>query len=169
MDCLRSFSLSSPANETLVAPDFDYWQLGVQHYWSVEKNGFSYFDIQGFKNINIYGIDVVGDFMGAKSLASNAIVNDWSVGIELVGQPALVGGVLQSVPNFLSIQNEAPYVNFFTLSKFKRKFELATPIQSVTQIKFQDWKAFGIANESITQIQLLWNLNFIFYYKFEGE
>ena len=169
MDCLRSFSLSSPANQTLAAPDFDTWTIGTSNFWSVNVNGSSIYQIRGFKNINIWGFEIVGDFNGSPTLASNGIVQDWSVGFVFNGQAPLIGGGTVLAPNFLSITDVNPFVNFFLASRYKTKVMLESPIQSVGQIEFTNWKANGIANENLLQIQLDWNLNFVFYYTFEGE
>jgi hypothetical protein len=169
MDCLRSFSLSSPTTQIITAPDLLTWSFVNQHYWSVSRLGFSRFDISGFKNINIHGVDVIGDMNPSNTSASACIVNDWSVRMELKGQAPFVGGSVQTSPNFLSVQNSSAFVNVFVVSRYKTRIEFSSPIQSVNQIEFSQWAANGIANQNATQVELSWNFNFIFYYTFEGE
>lgn len=167
MDCIKSFSLSTSANQTFAAPNYNTW--GTANYWQVVQNGSSVFNIQGFKNINIHAIDVMGDFSGSSILASNGIVQDWDVGISITGQSPQTNGNLVASPNFLSLSDVAPLTNQFTVSRYKTKIELASPIQSAKTITFSQYKAYGYGAQNPLQIVLIFNLNFVFYYTFEGE
>jgi hypothetical protein len=42
-------------------------------------------------------------------------------------------------------------------------------MQSVTSISLEDTYASGYGGQTAGNINLYWNLNFIVYYKFEGE
>lgn len=170
MDCLRSFSLASNLNQSFaLGPNLDVWTIGGQNYWfGRTTTGFAQFDVIGYKNINIYGIDVVGDFKSGPG-GSQVIIDNWEVRVDLVGQPPLLGGTVSPNPNLLNVNNDLGFNNTFILSKYKRGFELSSPVQSVTAIQFQAYTASGHANQSLLNVTVNWNLNYIIYYKFEGE
>jgi hypothetical protein len=170
MDCLKSFSLVSSANGTFAAPEFTNWGAANNLFWNVKQTiGSSIFNVAGFKNINIYGIEVIGTFEGSSTLVSNGIVNDWNINLNIEGQAPLTNGNVTVAPNFLSLQDLPPFVTNFGLSKYSPKIKLSTPIQSVKNITFTNYNVNGYGAQNPLQIQLNWNLNFIIYYQFEGE
>jgi hypothetical protein len=61
MDCLRSFIVSIDQVTTFSGTDVKTWFVGAQEFWVVEKAGVSTFVPEGFKNIDIYGVDTPGD------------------------------------------------------------------------------------------------------------
>jgi hypothetical protein len=171
MDCLRSFVVASTLNQSWnLGAKLDTWTVGSQHFWegstATEQ---SFFYVEGFKNINIYGVDLIGDFRTGGSASSDCIITDWRVTVEFVGQPALVGGEVRPAVNLLSVNIDTPDINSFQLSRYKTKVEFSSPIQSVTEIKFRDYSAEGYGNESLTQVNVNWNLKYVFYYNYEGE
>ena len=167
---MRSFSLASNLNQSFaLGPNLDVWTIGTNNYWFGRTVGANAdFDIQGFKNINIYGIDVVGDFKSGPG-TSQVLIENWEVNIDLIGQAPILGGIINPVTNDYNLNQDNFFRNSFVLSKFKRGFKLESPIQSVTQIRLSGYTASGIANESILNATVNWDLNYIFYYKFEGE
>ena len=74
MECLRSFIVSIDQAGTFSGADVKTWLLGGQEYWALEKYGFSSFEIQGYKNINIYGVDVIGQVQTQKAAALGGCV-----------------------------------------------------------------------------------------------
>lgn len=167
MDCLRSFVLSAKATGIFASPQYANWNIGTERYWQVQLNSLVAYNIQGFKNINIHGIDVIGDFCTVAPL--NGIVDDWRFNIQIIGQAASIGGVINPAINFITLNQNAPLVNNFELSRYKSQIELSSPIQSATQINFTGYAANGYGNQDLININLEWNLNFIFHYNFEGE
>jgi len=171
MECLRSFSFRVLANTNLSGLDVKQWIIGTnQHFWSSSTAGTSTFNFQGFKNINIYGVDVTGAISSNKDNAvSGVIVNDWQIDVLLSGQSPLVGGTTTPVPNYYGIDVTSTTNRVFTLGKFSNSLKLASPIESVQFIQLQRTYADGTGWQTAGTTELSWKLNFIVYYKFEGE
>lgn len=172
MDCLRSFNftISNQANYN-AANGFLYWQIGVQHFWSLEiQNSIgSIYNIQGFKNINIFKIELTGDVNNSPQLANfGCIVQNWKVDIEVTGQNSSSTGTIDVSPNPFNMiqQDNNPD---FRLSKFQPAVSLPSPIQSAKQIKVLNFYCDGIANQSIVSAQIGYNITFTVFYKYEGE
>ena len=170
MDCMRSFVIDASLNQSwALGPNLDVWTIGTNNYWfGRTSTAFAQFDVRGFKNINIFGIDCVGDFKSGPG-GNQCLIDNWEVSIDLIGQPQIIGGTVTPITNLLNVNQEPAFINNFILSKYKRGFELSSPIQSVNGIQFQAFTASGHANQSLLNVTVNWNLNFIFYYKFEGE
>ena len=171
MDCLKSFSIDSSLNQTwLLGPNLDVWTIGGNNYWfGRTTTEFAEYNVQGFKNINIWGVDVTGDFKSGPGGANNCIIDDWHVNLNLIGQFTALGGVINPLVNGLNVNNAVASTNSFELSRFKTNIKFASPIQSVSRIRFDNYIASGHANQSLLSVQVNWNLNYVFYYTFEGE
>ena len=169
MNCLKSFVVKSNLNTSFpVGISYANWTIGTERYWTAQTNSaVANFNVAGFKNINIFGFDVMGDFHTASP--NNGIVDDWRINLEFVGQAPIIGGNINPVSNAYNLNTDAAFINDYQLSRYKTKIELATPIQSVTQIRFGGYQANGYGNQSLTDINLNWDLIFVFYYQFEGE
>ena len=170
MDCLRSFVVSSNLNQSFaLGANLDVWTINSNNFWYGRTVGASAdFNIQGFKNINIFGVDLVGDFKSGPS-GTQVLIDNWEVNVDFIGQASLIGGNIDPITNDYNVNTDNFFSNSFHLSKYKRGFQLESPIQSVTQIKFSGYTASGHANESLTSVRVNWKLNYIFYYKYEGE
>lgn len=169
MDCLRSFSILSSANENAVGVNIDTWTVGSQNFWIYNSfSGDSTFNVQGFKNINVYSIQAQGDVSCLINTGNSLIVDDWAFSVELNGQPALASGEIVASPNRFSIQIQGDKTNC-VLSRYNNNLNFASPIQSVKNIKINGLTASGIGNENLTTLNLSWAINFIVYYKYEGE
>jgi len=172
MDCLRSFNFSI-ANQSNygAANGFLYWQIGTQHFWTLDISSASgsKYNIQGFKNINIFKIEITGDINSSPQLAPfQCIVQNWSLGLEVVGQnSASVGNVLTAPNPFAMI--EQPLNPFIRLSKFQNCVSFESPIQSAREINIKNLFVDGIANQTILSAQIGYVINFTIYYKYEGE
>jgi hypothetical protein len=172
MDCLRSFNFAI-ANQSNYgsAQGFLYWQIGTQHFWTLDitsASGSKYL-IEGFKNINIFKIQVTGDFNSSPQFAPfQCIVQNWNLGVQIVGQNSSAVGNVVSSPNPFSmiLQGTNPTVY---LSKFNPSIEFETPIQSAKEIIIKDLFADGIANNTTTSAQIGYLINFTVFYKYEGE
>jgi len=170
MDCLKSFSFVSNGNSNYTGGDVKTWTLGVQEYWAVDDNQTSHFDIKGFKNINIHGIDLIGGMttlVGAPS--GGVVIEDWRIGIRINGQIPLISGEVRTSPNDWSIDATSNSVQIFELGKFCNSVKFSSPFQSVKNIDVITIKANGYGGQTIGNINLYWNLNFVFYYSYEGE
>jgi hypothetical protein len=170
MDCLRSFNFSLGNVGNYTAPEFKYWQIGVQHFWLFQSGAAdSTFNIEGFKNINIFKIEICGDINSNNlPVGVSGIVQNWNYELQVIGQNSLIGGSVVAAPNGFSMQLQ-PNNPLFQLSKFQRSIEFPTPIQSAKQIIVNALFVDGIANESIVSIQLETFITVTVYYKFEGE
>ena len=169
MECLRSFNFTVGFQSNFTPPNgFKYWQIGTQHFWFLESTlASSTFNIQGFKNINIFGIEATGKVnTDALPVGFSCLVQDWSFQLQITGQNALIGNNIVPGGFNLGVQEVNP---FFDLSKFQRSIEFASPIQSATAISITGFQCQGIANESILAAQIDVFVSFNVYYKFEGE
>jgi len=170
MDCLRSFSFLSSANETAVtASEVNTWGASPQNYWLYSStNAASTFNVQGFKNVNIHKVEAVGDVACLPNTSQSILVNDWAFFVQLNGQNGAIPGNITSSPNGFSIVTE-PNNPVISLSRFNTKIEFATPVQSVSSIQITKLNARGIGAQNLTSINIAWHMTFIVYYTFEGE
>jgi hypothetical protein len=169
MDCLRSFSFSVDGQSNFVPPDVKTWLAGAQEYWTFQRALTSSYIVRGFKNIDVYGVKVVGGVTTLKTAAlGGAITEDWFVSVKLNGQLPLLGGTA-GVPNDWSITTDGPLSSTYEVSKFNSSFMLESPIKSVIDISLTNFKAIGFGGQTALNINLAYNFNFIIYYKFEGE
>lgn len=170
MDCLRSFIVEIKQAQTFVGTDVKTWLLGVQEYWVVDVQGVSIFNLQGFKNIDVYGVDVIGSVQSWKTaISGGCIVEDWAFDILLDGSLPLVNGFKDASPDDWNIQTNTTGTKTFAISKFNNSIKFADPIKSVKNINFENLKAQGIGGQTSGAIALDYDLSFIFYYRYEGE
>lgn len=171
MDCLRSFNFSIDLIVNIpVGVQLKQWITGGQHFWQAATIGTSRYNIEGFKNINVYGIDVIGTIETQTNIVGGAaLVNDWSVDVTLGGQQPLVGGNILGAPNYYALDISNPSNNIYALSKYSNSLRFASPYESVKFIELGQTMAQGFGYETVGFIILRWDLNFVVYYKFEGE
>ena len=171
MDCLRSFNFSIANQSNWTAPDFEYWQIGTQHFWSLDRQSASgsTYQIQGFKNINIFKIEVTGDLCSSPQFTPyNCLVQNWNCDFIIEGQNSTSVGSIVSSPNVFGMtqQDSNPFIR---LSKFQSSMTFETPIQSAKNINVKGIYCDGIANQTTTSAEVGIVLNFTVYYKYEGE
>jgi hypothetical protein len=167
MDCLRSFSFISGANENAVSPEIKTWLVGTNNYWLYSStNPQSVFNPVGFKNINVYSIQCIGNVYSLTSGTSGVLVEDWHWAIQTIGQNATIGSTITS--GGFSIQEQNINPTFF-LGKFNNSINFESPLQSITSLRLNGFYAQGIGAENIANINLAWSCVFNVYYKFEGE
>jgi hypothetical protein len=169
MECLKSFNLHS--STSVNASNAYVWTQNGNNYWVVESNLSSAFNIQGFKNVNIHGIELVGDMQSFQpNVTDNCILQDWSTTIQLQGGTIpQVSGQIQSAPNQWALDNTSAFARIFTLGKSINKINFASPFESVKSIRFLGYNANGLGAQINTGVSLKWNLQWIFYYTYEGE
>ena len=169
MDCMKSFTFVSGANENVTAPNIVTWGLAPNTYWLYQHgSGQSTFNIQGFKNINVHAIEAVGDVSSLLTGGTTVLVNDWRFLVQISGQNPQVSGNITAAPNRFSIvtQPQDPIVG---LSRYQTRIDFASPIQSAKSIQIVGLTASGIAAQNPANINLAWYMTFIVYYTFEGE
>lgn len=175
--CMRSFQLSIFQSITCTSgnsgTEIKTWGTVGQYFWSLSvkpNNASSIYNLTGFKNVNIYGVNVNGFVRGDPSSATKcAVVQDWMIFLNLDGNSGLISGDKSISPDGFSLYTLDPVLNYYQLSKYTSSVSLATPITSVKTITFESVFAQGIGAEFLNSIDLNYRLNFTFYYKYEGE
>ena len=167
MNCLKSFTFSSLAGNTFSGADIDVWSIGLENYWAVTKTGTSTFAIEGFKNVDVYSIEAVGEVFCSIGSNRSVIVNNWAFSVQINGTVPLIGGNINATNDFfVTPQDSTPLVQ---LGRYYPKLKLSTPITSVSSIQIKILRASGIAAEDPLLINLNWNVNFVVKYLYEGE
>jgi len=169
MDCLRSFTLNINQNFVFTNTVYTEWNTsGTVLPWimfdgSISRN--SIFNVEGFKNINVYGLSLVGNVYPLLAPSNKqGLVQDWGVEVNLGGTTPLIGGSFGN--NSFSVTLAQP--NVF-LTKYQNDYKLASPIESVKDITVASLTASGIQVESGVSVDLTFDVAIIVYYKFEGE
>ena len=174
MDCLRSFTfvIGKQTNYT-AALRYKSWTVGGQHYWLIDDavalGAGSKYNIQGFKNINVYKIEITGDVNSAALPANvSAITENWSIFGSIKGTTSASVGNIQASPNPFGM-TEYSGNSYFNISKYQNYINFVTPIQSAEYIEFAGFYAEGYGNESLVSAQIGFFINVTVYYKYEGE
>jgi len=163
----QSFTVTNTTNQVVKT-----WGTLGQYFWSTSfsaNSATSIYDIEGFKNVNIYGVKLVGYVQGGQSTAKCAVVDDWSFNILISGTPALISGVKRSSPDGFGLITTGSGLTEYSLSKNTNEIILADPITSVKFIQFISLQAQGVGAEFLNEINLNYLLSFTFFYKYEGE
>ena len=149
------------------------WGTPGEYFWSaaiVPSAQNSFYNMEGFKNVDIYGVSVVGAIIGnATSPNKCAVVTDWSFQIGLDGTNPLISGSKVVSPDGYNIITSGVNLDYVNLSKNNNVINFASPIGSVKQIVFDTIFCQGIGAEFLNDVAVSYNLYFTFYYKYEGE
>jgi hypothetical protein len=169
MECLKSFNFLVVNQQNEPSPEFYNWTIGGQNFWLYEStNAASSLFVQGFKNINIFKIEISGNVHSTSSTAGVAgIVNNWHIITTVDGQNSNLTTGNITAGGFNMIQQPLNPNLIFT--KYQRSICFETPIQSASKITIESLYADGIANQSAVSIKLAWWFNFSVFYTFEGE
>jgi hypothetical protein len=173
MECLRSFNLYSefstvgPFN---IGSEIKIWTTGTENYWAFQADDsrISTFNIQGFKNIDVYGIEVVGS-VGTNIADPNGgcIASDWTIQIKVNGFVPIIGG--SATAGFYNLTTAQSETSKFSLGRFNPKFMLESPIMSPTSIVLNRLKANGVGAQTALNLNIQSLFNIIVYYKFQSE
>lgn len=167
MDCLRSFNvgISVQRGFTTAGTNVKTWgTLGNQHWQVIETTLDSDFVIEGFKRFDLYGIRMIGNVFTDLGANDANIVSDYGMQIVISGTTPLASGRTISSGWPLTITP-----NTYQISKFTNFVDFESPITGATNIRFGTFIAQGNNAETINSITLDIALNFVFYYKYEGE
>jgi hypothetical protein len=169
MDCLKSFNFFASGQSNFVAPDVKTWTTGLQEYWAFQRNGSSTFTVQGYKNINIYGVELIGN-IGTEVVPAlgGCIPTDWSIDISINGKIPLIGSIIAPLNDF-NITDNVFVANNFLLGRFNPRVNFASPIESATSVSIASIRANGTGGQTTGNLNLQYTFNIIVYYKFEGE
>lgn len=170
MDCLDSFTINLRGNDLIGLGPIDVWEDQSQRYFALNlSNNLSRYNIQGFKTIEIYGVDVIGNVQhDVTRTGFGCLVTDWSFQIQLQGTLPLVSGNIQNSPNYWNILTNTEAL-IYRMSKNTNSIRLVSPIQSMQYVEFSGLFAQGTGVENGNAIGLEWHFDFIFYYKYQGE
>jgi hypothetical protein len=169
MDCLRQFQfyISQARTFTAASNEYDYFGtvFSTNFPYNVKLTGqFVNFAIQGFKNVDIYGVEMLGFVQSPMVTAFAGTVEDYSFQIGIAGQNPQISGVI-TTNNYNAVVNN----NTIQLSKWNNKIMFAEPIKSATSLSISTFQATGYGAEDALQIQMQLEVQLYFYYKFEGE
>lgn len=168
MDCLRSFIIGIDQNRTFATSGTNVknWGPAGNYHWVIDQSGSSVYLIEGYRRIDLYGIEMIGNVQTSLGAGDGAIVQDFNFQIGINGQVPLVSGSVQTTPNFWAInQNQAT----FDLGKYTNQIMFDSPYQGCQSIGFNQFRAQGNNGETLNSINLEIRLQFKFYYKFDGE
>jgi len=169
MDCLRSFSIDLIAvkNYNTAGTNVKTWGvIGNQHWVVADVGSSSVFNVEGFKRLDIYGIEMVGSVISRPSISNACIVQDYSFQISLNAQVPLASGNIAASPNYWPISKN---VTSFDLSKYTNQITFESPYAGCSAISFENFNAQGNQAEAPNSIGLDIQLTFVFYYKYDGE
>jgi len=167
MDCLNSFPvlIRLQRGYSTSGTNVKTWGTIGNLNWQIrELTTGTNLAIEGFKRIDIYGIQMLGFVYTDVGPNDGAIVSDFGINITFTGQSPLVSGISDN--NFwpLTLSNKS-----FVLSKYRNEVKMETPISGCSNINFGSFSAQGIGGETLNSITLDIDLEFNFYYKYEGE
>jgi len=166
MDCLKSFNinLELQRNFSTAGTNVKNWGVVGNYHWQVIENTLpSDFSVQGFKRLDLYGIQMVGSVFTDLGANDGAIISDYGMRIGVTGQSPIASGILQ--PTGWPINS----LNAFQLSRYSNEINFESPITGVTNINFGAFNAQGNNGETLNSITLEIKLGFVFYYKYDGE
>lgn len=167
MDCLNSFPvlIRLQRGYSTSGTNVKTWGTVGNLNWQIrEATTGTNLAIEGFKRIDIYGIQMLGFVYTDVGPNDGGIVSDFGMNITFTGQAPLVSGISDN--NFwpLTLSNKS-----FVLSKYRNEVKMETPISGCSNINFGSFSAQGIGGQTLNSITLDIDLEFNFYYKYEGE
>jgi hypothetical protein len=167
MECIRSFSFRAVASGDFTT-QVNVWGSAPQNYWIVNSVGLSQYNIAGFKNIDIFKIEAIGDINTTLGSTNKAIVQDWNWIVRLNGNQSTIGNNIGGNDYLISNQINNPEI---MITKYNPKIEFIQPVTSVTSIEIITLNASGIGAQNIAtpSINLSWNIVWMVYYRYEGE
>ena len=163
---MQNFTLSYDLSRSfsILNTNVRCWTGGGQNFWTARFLNASKYDVQGFKNINIYKVKVQAYVTPIISSITGAIVEDFSFAVEIAGTTPILGGNF-SINSYNGTTNNQPYL----FTKNNSEIEFASPITSVKYISLGDISVQGYGWQLLNDIDLQMKANIIVYYDFEGE
>jgi hypothetical protein len=166
MECLRSFNFQSAGNVTASFGTLNVWGIATTFNWLYDSAaGSSSFEVQGFKNINIYKLEVCA-YIQSTLNTDPALVEDWSFFVRVNGQNPVPQGFIGTINDFGLTTQFTPLI---PLGKYNPSFTFATPITSVGSIQITNLWAQGTGAQGGAAVNLNYTAVFNVFYKFEGE
>jgi len=170
MDCLRNFIININQASTFSGAGVNTWVNGNRHGWSFEQLGTSTFNVEGFKNINLHGIEMIG-YMQPQVAAATGQCQIDNFGMDLYLDSSLpnVSGNISTFPNYWSLNTNNVAAKTVRLNKFTNKIIFNEPLTSLKFVNFERLVAHGTDWQTANTVSLDYDLTFVFYYKYEGE
>ena len=170
MSCINSFQININQSQAFTGVALRTWGLVGDKNWAYYEENVdnSTYTIEGFKNINLHSVEMVGMMQTDVLVTSGAscIVSDYGIFLGLNGLLPSVSGKVDLPNDFFGI---SPTYNVLSLTKYTNKLTFDSPIQSLKSIEFRNLFAQGTNAESASFVALRYNLTFIFTYSYEGE
>lgn len=166
-DCLKSFQINISQSQAFTNNDYRTWGSAGNYHWVLNSSNNSIYSIQGFKNILIYGVEMVGSVQ-ANNLATSTkgIVTDYGFNVILDGQYPTINGLVSPTTDFWQIN---PNQKRIALTKYQNRYNFFAPVISPKTITFNKLFAQGNNAEDSATLNLSYDLTFNFFYKYEGE
>jgi len=167
MECLNQFQffLLEGVTYTTAGSTLSTYTSGTNVVFTAEKGlDSNNFKVQGFKNINLYGIKLSLAIVNQITNSDQGIIEDYNFAITFSGQIPSISGVFN--PNGLSIN---PNVGEVYLGKYNNQLMFAEPIKSCNDISINALSLQGYSPQSLTSLSLYIKGQIIFFYKYEGE
>jgi hypothetical protein len=165
---LKSFSFLVSGNENYVFPEQNTSGIATDLNWKYKSsNSPSSFVVQGFKNINVFKIEAVGNVYSEQNTFMS-IVSDWAFFLRIYGTNApIIGNVLGSPNGFaMTTEYQNPLIAF---SRYNPSVEFTTPIVSVGTLELTRLIAQGVGANPGPDLNIAWHITFVVHYTFEGE
>ena len=121
---------------------------------------------QGFKNIDVYSIKLIGHIASNTSTSNNGVVDNWGVEINAVG----TYGEINGVPG-VNAANYNPILQpiHIGLNNHNSIVEFPSPIKSCTNISLQRVLFNAHSLQNAAEFSFFSNIGLVITYKFEGE
>ena len=178
MECMRTFNITSSGSisdtGSVAGSNVVFWTD-----YASKNTGFSAsiplancnFKPQGFKNIDLYSIEVQGTIVNLATASGNFICNDYFLFGTVFGNFPILGGVYGTGVPINLVQGGAPS-NGYAFSKYSPKIEFKSPIQSFSELSFGLLAIDGFVPTLIgatQELSFFYSFDIFINYKFEGE
>jgi len=115
----------------------------------------STFKVEGFKNINLYGVKMMGNIQ-SPIIGYHGIVDDFGFNLAITGTTPKISGTFTT--NGYNVSTSSSNIQ---IGKYDNEIIFSEPIQSCTQISINNFQAQGYVPESFVAVDLEMLLTFI--------
>jgi len=166
MDCFKSFNFQVSGATTATGSNLNAWGIATNYNFIYDSSpGSSTLDIQGFKNIDVYKLEVNGYIQSTLNFEPG-IITDWNFFVRVNGQNPIPSAIVNTTNNFgLSLELNP----LIPIGKYQKSIEFISPINSVNSLQIENLWVQGRGAETNSLVNLNWTAVFTVIYKFEGE
>ena len=128
------------------------------------------FSPQGFKNVDLYSVEIIGSIISNNSSGGNFICNDYAFQTLIFGTFPILGGVIPTGTPFQIIQGASG--SGFPFTKTHPKINFFSPVKSFNKLSFPNLYFTGYAPTEIginQELNFRYEFDIFIHYKFEGE